>query len=162
MRLRYFFVPYKDYTKMPGSYGLTIDIFAPTGSAEDGLGSDRWTIAPGFVTGFVFGKFATFPIISYQFSSKQQSNLIPESQKKELHGMSIQAICVYNFNPKNYMDFTPAFVVNNFEEAGRDDFQIESNYFYMVKKNKIQVGGFVRYRFNSESGSIRASLRVFI
>lgn len=162
IRFRYFWVPYKNYAKMPGAYGMTVDVFAPTGKAEDGLGSDRWTIAPGLTTGFVFGKFATFPILSYQYSSKQTSDLIPESQKKELHGATVQAICVYNLSASSYFDFTPAFIANNFEEAGADDFQVEANYFYMAKKNKLQIGGFIRRTFKSDVTTLRGSVRVFL
>lgn len=162
MRFRYFWVPYKDYAKKPGAFGLTVDLFAPTGSFEKGLGSGRWTIAPGLMLGFVFGKWGAFPIVSYQYNSKQNSDLIPEDQKESLNGFSFQVYNSYVINAKNFIDFTPAYIVNNFEDAGRDVFQIEANYFYMVKPSKLQVGGFIRRIFKSDITSIRASVRLFL
>jgi hypothetical protein len=162
MRFRYFWVPYKNYEKKPGAFGLTVDVFTPTGKYENGLGNARWTIAPGVMAGFVFGKWGAFPIISYQYSSKQSTDLISEEQKKALNGVTFQIYNSYVINAKNFIDFTPSFIVNNFEDQGKDDFQIEGNYFYTLKPNKVQIGGFFRRVFNSDITSIRVSLRVFL
>ena len=41
-RLRYFAIPYKDYTKFFGSFGAALDVFFPLGSYENGLGFWGW------------------------------------------------------------------------------------------------------------------------
>jgi hypothetical protein len=88
--------------------------------------------------------------------------LISEEQKKALNGVTFQIYNSYVINAKNFIDFTPSFIVNNFEDQGKDDFQIEGNYFYTLKPNKVQIGGFFRRVFNSDITSIRVSLRVFL
>jgi hypothetical protein len=41
IRARYFYLPYKNYDKLFGAFGPSIDIFAPTGNFENGIGSIR-------------------------------------------------------------------------------------------------------------------------
>lgn len=134
IRFRYYWTPYKNYRKKPGAFGFAIDSYVPTGKLENGLGRGRWILATGISTAFVFHKFSIFPILSYLYSGEISSDKIPAESKKALHGFIIQSICVYNFSEKSYLDCTPAFFKNSYTNAGKDDFQIEGNYLYMVKK----------------------------
>lgn len=68
IRLRYFYIPYRDYTKFVGSFGASLDIYAPTGKFEDGLGSSSWRFSPGVIVGLMANKSGTisfFPSFSY-------------------------------------------------------------------------------------------------
>ena len=68
---------YKNYEKFVGAFGPSIDIFVPTGKIEDGLGSDRWIISPGFTVGLMASDMIQFfPILSYQYAGKPVSDNI--------------------------------------------------------------------------------------
>lgn len=161
MRFRYFWFPYKDYSRKPSAFGLTMDTYAPTGSYDRGLGSGRWRVSPGIYTGFVFGKFSTFPIFSYLYTSANERVKIPTASNKDMNGMTVQSICVFNMNGKSYLDCTPAFLLNDFTDASKNDFRIEGNYLYMIKKNRLQVGCFARRTFRIHVTTIRASVRLY-
>jgi len=160
-RFRYYWIPYKDYSKKPGALGFMVDSYLPTGSLNEGLGRGRWIIASGLSTAFVFGKFSTFPGISYLYSGEIMNNKIPAEARKALHGYIIQSICVYKFNKKSYLDFTPIFIKNSYSNSGKNDFVMEGNYLYMVKRNKIQVGCFARRYFRGDATTLRAAMRIY-
>ncbi|HXL54854.1 MAG TPA: hypothetical protein VN958_01270, partial [Chitinophagaceae bacterium] len=162
MRFRYYWVPYRNYSKKPGAFGFALDAYAPTGKFENDLGMGRWIAAPGITTAFVFGSFSTFPVLSYLHCSGILSDKVSAENKKELNGFIMQFVCVYKFSKKNYLDCTPYFIKNSYTNAGKDDFQVESNYLYMVKKNKLQVGGFVRRIFRGNVTTVRASVRLYL
>ncbi|MEP6949908.1 MAG: hypothetical protein ABI863_11560 [Ginsengibacter sp.] len=161
MRFRYYWVPYKNYSKKPGAFGFAIDSYVPTGKLEDGLGRNRWIVATGLSTAFVFGKFSTFPYIYYLYSSEIRSDKISAAAKRALNGYIIQSICVYNINKNSYLDCTPIFMKNSYSNSGKDDFVVEGNYLYMVKQNKIQIGCFARRYFLGNSTTIRAAMRIY-
>jgi len=161
MRFRYYWVPYKNYIKKPGAFGFAIDSYVPTGKLDDGLGRNRWIIATGLSTAFVFGKFSTFPYIYYLYSSEIKSDKISAASRRALHGYIIQSISVYNINKNSYIDFTPIFMKNSYSNAGKDDFVLEGNYLYMVKRNKIQVGCFARRYFLGNTTTVRANMRIY-
>jgi hypothetical protein len=161
MRFRYYWVPYKNYSKKPGAFGFAIDSYVPTGNLDNGLGRNRWIIATGLSTAFVFGKFSTFPYFYYLYSSKIRSGKLSDEAKRALNGFIIQSICVYNINKKSYLDFTPIFMKNSYSNAGKDDLVLEGNYLYMVKRNKVQIGCFARRYFRGNSTTIRANMRVY-
>ena len=117
IRLRYFWVPYKDYSKKPGALGFVIDAYLPSGNRDNGLGRGRWIVAPGISTAFVFGNFSVFPNLSYVYSSKIITGKIP-ANNQALNGYMIQTICVYKLNKKNYVDCTPFFIKNSYSNAG--------------------------------------------
>lgn len=161
MRFRHYWVFFRNYEKKPGTLGLATDIYAPTGKSHDGLGSGKWIISPGVMTGFVFGKFSTFPILSYLYSGKFDTNKGGAIAEKGWHGLTLQSITVYNFSKKSYADCTPAFLLNNFDDMSKNDFRIEGNYLYMVKKNKLQLGVFMRRIFKADITTIRANARLY-
>jgi len=161
MRFRYFWVPYKNYSRKPSTFGGVFESYMPTGNRENALGSGRWIISPGITTGFVFHKFSTFPILSYQYTSSVANTKVPNENTEAMNGFTIQSICVYNFNKKSYLDCTPVFIVNKFSDASHNDFRLEGNYLYMVKKNRLQVGCFARKIFKAHVTTIRASVRMY-
>jgi len=160
IRLRYYWIPYKHYSRKPGAFGLLLDSYIPTGSLKDGLGRGRWIFAPGLSTAFVFGRFSTFPIICYLYSSEIKDSKTPSPGAGELNGYIIQSICVYKFK-KSYLDCTPIFIKNSYSNNGNDDFVLEGNYLYMIKPNKMQIGCFARRYFRGNSTTLRAAWRIY-
>jgi hypothetical protein len=161
MRFRYYWVPYKNYAKKPGAFGFAVDSYIPTGKLEDGLGRNRWILATGMSTAFVFGRFSTYPYIYYLYSSEIRSDKLSPAAKRSLHGYIIQSICVYNITKHSYLDFTPIFIKNSYSNGGKDDVVVEGNYLYMVKQNKVQVGCFARRYFLGNSTTVRAGMRIY-
>ena len=161
LRFRYYWIPYKDYSKKPGAFGFVVDSYLPTGSFVNGLGRGRWIAATGLSTAFVFGKFSTFPIISYLYSGEIMSSKISPENRQALNGYTIQCICVYKFNKKSYMDCTPTFMKSSYSNNGKNDFVLEGNYLYMVKQNKMQVGCFARRYFYGNATTLRAAMRIY-
>jgi len=160
IRFRYYWIPYKDYSKKPGAFGFLVDSYMPVGSLKYGLGRGRWIFAPGLSTAFVFGRFSTFPIVSYLYSSEIKGVKIPSPGTGALNGYMIQSICVYKFK-KSYLDCTPIFMKNSYSNSGKDDFVVEGNYLYMIKPNKMQIGCFARRYFHGNSTTLRAALRIY-
>ena len=160
IRLRYYWIPYKHYSRKPGAFGLLLDSYMPTGSLKNGLGRGRWIFAPGLSTAFVFGRFSTFPIISYLYSGEIRGSKTSSMGAGTLNGYMIQSICVYKFR-KSYLDCTPIFMKNSYSNNGKDDFVLEGNYLHMVKPNKMQVGCFARRYFHGKSTTLRAALRIY-
>ncbi|MEO6454435.1 MAG: hypothetical protein ABIN97_10200 [Ginsengibacter sp.] len=161
MRFRYYWVPYKNYAKKPGAFGLAIDAYVPTGKLDYGLGRNRWVVATGLSTAFVFGNFSTFPYIYYLYSSEIMSDKLSVAGKRALNGYIIQSVCVYKLNKKNYIDCTPIFMKNSYSNSGKDDFVVEGNFQHMVKQNKFQVGCFARRYFHGNTTTFRASMRMY-
>ena len=160
IRLRYNWIPYKDYSKKPGAFGFSIDAYLPSGNRDNGLGRGRWIVAPGISTAFVFGNFSMFPNISYVYSSEIIRGKLPATNNA-LKGYMLLNSFVYKINKKNYIDCTPFFIKNSYSNGGKDDFITEGNYLYMIKQNKIQVGCFFRRYFYGNTTTIRASMRYY-
>ena len=160
IRFRYYWIPYKHYSRKPGAFGLLLDTYVPTGSFKDGLGRGRWIFAPGLSTAFVFGRFSTFPFVAYLYSSEIKDVKTSTPGSEALSGYIIQSICVYKFR-KSYLDCTPIFMKNSYSNSGKDDFVLEGNYLYMIKPNKMQVGFFARRYFLGNSTTLRAAWRIY-
>jgi hypothetical protein len=71
LRLRYFVVPYRRPEARLFSVGASVDVTAPVGSVEDGLGSGAWHVIPGIMAGLRLddtGAWSLFGVVSYQYS----------------------------------------------------------------------------------------------
>lgn len=160
-RLRYFFLPYKDYDNFLGAFGPSVDIFAPTGSFENGLGSSSWVLAPGATAGFMFADWIqSFLIVSYQYVSKPTTDLIPDEQKRERHGLTIQALTPVVFSEKFFMQITPIYSLGDFTEEKNDRFNMEVQASYAITPT-LQASGFYRGEFEDKNHTVRLGLTVF-
>lgn len=163
IRLRYFGITHLDYSKkFGGVWAGSVDLIAPTGKFEDGLGTGSWVIAPGIVGGLILSKtFQSFPIVSYQFISKSSSDLIPEAQKKARHGLTFQAITVLNFNSW-FLWLTPIYVIPDLGDSSQKNrFIIELNPSLNPVGN-VKPSAFYRYDFQNKSHQLRASVIIYI
>lgn len=162
IRIRYFWLPYKDYSRFIGAFGPSVDIFAPTGNYADGLGSSSWVVSPGVTVGLMAADWIQFfPILSYQYVSKQTTDQIPESQKKSRQGLTFQIITPIVFSDKFFMQVTPIFSINDFDDSRQDRFAAELFASYAVHTT-IQVTGFFRGNFEDEVYTYRLGLTMFL
>lgn len=161
LRGRYFFLPYKNYDNFFGAFGPSIDVFAPTGSFEDGLGSSRWSLSPGLTAGLMFADWIqAFPIVSYVFASKPTTDLIPEDQKKETHGLSVQAIVAVVFTEKLFAQITPIYSLSDFTDAKLDRYVQEVLLSYAITPT-LQTSAFWRGNFKDKDHTLRVGVTVF-
>ena len=161
-RLRYFYLPYKNYDKFIGAFGPSIDIFMPTGNYEHGLGSSSWLIQPGITVGLMIADWIQmFPILSYQYTSKPSTDLIPEELKKDQNGLSFQIITPIIFSDKFFMQVTPVYTASNFGDERQDRYIQELFGQYKIS-SKLQASFFYRGVFEDEDHTMRLGLVVFL
>jgi hypothetical protein len=66
LRIRAFYLPYTKHTIGFSGFGLSIDVYAPSGAEEYYLGTGNWTLAPGVLFEFTATKWlGIYPILSY-------------------------------------------------------------------------------------------------
>jgi len=163
LRLRYFFLPYKNYDNFIGAFGPSVDIFAPTGSYEDGLGSSSWSISPGVTAGLMFADWIqAFPIVSYVYASRPTTDLIPESGKKARHGLSVQAIVAVVFTEKFFMQITPVYSIGDFDDAGNTSRYIQELLGSYTLSPKLQAALFYRGVLADKDHTVRLGLTMFL
>jgi hypothetical protein len=161
-RARYFYLPYKNYDKFVGAFGPSVDVFAPTGNFENGLGTSSWLVQPGVTVGLMISEqVQMFPILSYQFTSKPGTDLIPDNLKQEQHGMSFQIITPIVFSSKFFMQVTPIYTASNISNVRQDRYIQELVAQYAIKSN-LQLSAFYRGIFEDENHTARLALVVFL
>lgn len=162
IRARYFWLPYKDYSQFVGAFGPSVDLFAPTGSFEDGLGTSSWIISPGVMVGLMAADWIQFfPILSYQYVSKPTTDAIPDSLKKSRSGMTFQVLIPIVFSPKFFMQVTPVYAMNDFDNSDANRFAPQVNAAYVVN-SQLQLSGFFNGVFKDEAYTFRLGLTVFL
>ncbi|WP_298536680.1 hypothetical protein [uncultured Algibacter sp.] len=161
LRARYFWLPYKNYDKTIGAFGPSIDVFAPTGNFENGLGSGRWIVSPGVTVGIMAADWIQFfPIASYQYASKPVYNNPAPALDVATHGLSFQVITPIVFSDKFFMQVTPVFKMNNFNDERQDRFEQEVFAAYSLN-SKMQLTAFYSGKFEDENHTVSAGLSVF-
>lgn len=137
IRARYFYLPYKNYEKFFGVFGPSIDIIAPTGSLSNGIGSGRWTIAPGIAMGLMFSeKIQVFPVLSYQYMSKTV-NGDNTAANSDIRGGSLQFITVLVPSPKTFFQITPIFGQTYYNGIGSFGYTQEISFGYQFGPKSI-------------------------
>ena len=160
-RVRYFWLPYKNYDKLVGAFGPSLDVFAPTGKLEDGLGSGRWIISPGVTVGLMAADWIQFfPIASYQYASKPTYSNPSPAADMATHGFSFQVITRIIFSEKFFMQVTPVLKLNNFNDVRQDRFEQEVFAAYTLNP-KMQLTAFYSGKFEDKNHTVSAGLSVF-
>ncbi len=162
LRARYFYLPYKNYDNFLGAFGPSIDIFVPTGSFENGLGSGRLVVSPGVTVGLMASEtIQFFPILSYQYSSKPiYDNPTPETNKAT-NGLSFQVITPIVFSDKFFMQVTPILKMNDLGNARQDRFIQEVFASYAIHE-KMQLTGFYSGNFQDKIHTASIGLTIFL
>ncbi len=162
IRARYFYLPYKNYDKLFGAFGPSLDVFAPTGSIENGIGSGRWTISPGIMAGLMVADWIQFfPIVSYQFAGKPVYDNPPEAVDKSTSGLTFQVITPVVFSEKFFMQITPILRMNDLGDARQDRYIQELFAAYAATSN-MQITGFYNGNFKDEVHQISVGLTIFL
>jgi hypothetical protein len=162
IRVRYFHLFLKDYTKFFGAFGPSIDLIIPTGNFKNGLGADRWIISPGIAGGLMFSsKFQVFPILSYQYTSKPVSDANTNFEKEPFHGVTLQFISSIRVTPSSFMFVTPVFRHSNFNDSKSFRYVQEIQYVYSVTKTS-QITAFYRGNFKEEIHQFSIGYTMFL
>jgi len=162
VRARYFFLPYKNYEKFVGAFGPSIDVFAPTGSFEDGLGSGRWIISPGITIGLMAAEWIQFfPIISYQYASEPTyDNPVPKVNKSS-NGFTFQVLIPIILSDKFFIQVTPNVKLNDLEDERQDSFVQEFFAAYSINPKK-QATLYYSGDFKNEIHTVNVGLTIFL
>ena len=162
LRARYFWLPYKNYDKLLGAFGPSIDVFAPSGSFENGLGSDRWLVSPGLTVGLMVADWIQlFPIVSYQYASAPLSEAAENAGIKETHGITFQVLAPIVFSEKFFMQITPIYQMNNLKDERQDRYIQELFASYSITKT-MQITGYYNGNFKDEIHTLSLGLTVFL
>ena len=162
IRGRYFYLPYKNYDKFIGAFGPSVDVFAPTGDMEHGLGSGRWILSPGVTVGLMAADWVQFfPIVSYQYSSKPVKDLPRPEANEATHGLSFQVITPIVFSEKFFMQVTPVYKINNLEDQDQNRFNQELFASYSLSPT-MQLTGFYNGNFKDEIHQASLGITLFL
>ena len=164
IRLRYFYIPYRDYSKTFGAFGASMDVFIPTGKFEDGLGSSSWRFSPGFTFGLIINESQTisaFPVISYIYTTEPTSDQIPEELKEVDHGINFQVISSFVLSEDAFLLVTPIYDIKDIDDEKEDEFLLEVELVFDIARDKYQVGGFYRASFQSKVHTFRVLFQCF-
>ncbi len=162
LRTRYFYLPYKDYSKLFGAFGPSVDIFIPTGNAENGLGSGRWVIAPGVTAGLMVSEtIQFFPVLSYQYVSKSNLDSIPDSENESLNGVSFQVITPIVISERFFTQITPVLALNDFREDDSFRYSQEVLLSYGIKPT-LWANLFYRGTFEDDIHTIRLGITIYL
>ena len=160
IRVRYFYLPYKNYEKFIGALGPSIDIIAPVGNTSNGIGAGRWIIAPGVATALMFADWVqVFPVLSYQYMSKPVIKDTLEVNDP-INGITLQFISVFALSPKAFVAVTPIF--NEHFLAGTNSFSYiqEVSFGYMVAP-KGQISAYLKGDFKDKLYQMSVGYTVF-
>jgi hypothetical protein len=155
-------LPYKNYDKFVGAFGPSLDIFAPTGSFENGLGSGRWLISPGITVGLMAADWIQFfPILSYQYAGKPTYDNATNAQNVETHGITFQVITPIVFSDKFFLQLTPILQMNNINDERADRYVQELFAAYSLEE-KLQLTAFYNGNFKDEIHTLSVGLTIFL
>ncbi len=162
IRGRYFYLPYKNYDKLIGAFGPSLDVFAPTGKFENGLGSGKWIVSPGVTVGLMAADWIQFfPILSYQYGSKPVYSAPEGINNEATHGMTFQVITPIVFSEKFFMQVTPIYRMNSFNDVRQDRYVQEITAVYSMTPT-LQVSGFYNGNFQDKIHQVSAGLTIFL
>ena len=162
LRLRYFWLPYKDYSKVFGAFGPSVDVFVPTGDYGNGLGTGRWVIAPGVTAAFMIADWIQlFPVLSYQYTSKSTSSLIPDTLDNVKHGASFQIITPIILSEKVFTQVTPVLSYADFNDDKSFGYAQELLLSYGLKQT-LWINAFYRGDFKNEFHTVRLGFTLYI
>ncbi|MBN1199527.1 MAG: hypothetical protein JXA23_09265 [Bacteroidales bacterium] len=160
IRIRYFWLPYKNYTRFVGAFGPSLDIIVPTGRIKNGLGTGRWFISPGISAGLMFNEyFQIFPVLSYQYMSKPGNPEYALSDQA-FHGMSLQFIIALAISEKAFFNLTPMFNWNDFNDINSLVFATEVLFGYQVLP-KGQISAYYNGNFSSNTHQLSVGYTFF-
>jgi hypothetical protein len=159
IRVRYFFLPYKNYANFIGAFGPSVDIIAPVGNVANGIGTGRWIIAPGLAGALMFSEmFQLFPVLSYQYMSKPVTS--DAVVNDPMNGVSLQLIAVLALSQKAFVSATPTFNQLYLNGSGTFSYVQELSFGYMVGQ-KGQLSAYFKGDFKDNLYQMSVGYTVF-
>ncbi len=147
MRIRYFSAVKRNLNKTVIAIAPLIDITVPTGSAENGLGGDTWSLAGGLVVGLVLSEnISLFPGANYVYLTKPKES-----------GFGLQTNMSVKFSPNTFLFLNPIVTFFSFDTI----WQAELNINHIVIPNKFKVNAGWYPNFTNNINDFRAGATVF-
>ena len=145
--------------------GASIDLYAPTGRFEDGLGTSSWRISPGIIVGFILNETKTisiFPNLSYTYTSEPSSPNVPDELNETDHGMTFQIINSFVISDDAFVLVTPIYDIKDINDEKEDEFILEIEPVFDLMKDKYQAGVFYRGAFVSKTHTFSVYFTIFL
>jgi hypothetical protein len=150
-RVRYFRAVKRNITKRLIAIAPYADISIPTGSAKNGLGSDRWSLAAGVVAGYIVSpKISMFPGVGLV-------HLTAPSGGDSQTGLTFQTNMSVSFSKRSFLFVNP--IVTFLDET---NWQAELNYNYIVTPNKLKVNAGWIPNFTNDVDTFRVGATFFL
>ncbi|OHX67350.1 hypothetical protein NH26_13860 [Flammeovirga pacifica] len=150
-KIRYFYVPYKDDSKIISSMGLSLNITLPLGNTKFGLGDGSLKIATGIMLGYIANRsksISFFPTISYQYISKKH----PENSIEEVfHGINIELLSSIVINDDIFIQIKPIIDIEDINNFSHQEFSLEIEPVINICNGKFQVGTYYKGVFQKQS-----------
>ncbi|MBD0400110.1 hypothetical protein [Flammeovirga sp. EKP202] len=162
-RLRYFYIPFKDYTKTISSVGLSLDVTLPLGDTKKGIGDGCFKFAPGLMLGFMANKSQTisfFPTIAYQYTYQQKQS--EQSKDQIYHGLNIEFLSSFVLSEDLFVHVKPILDVKDMSNFSQSEFVLEVEPVVDICKDKYQVGVFYKGEFRKNAHTFSVYFTIFI
>ena len=148
IRVRYFRAVKRNISKSIIAIAPFADITIPTGSAQNGLGSDTWSIAAGAVVGIVLNeKLSLFPGANYVYLTASKES-----------GLGLQTNMSLKFNKRTFMFVNPMVTFFDFETVWQGELNL--NYIVTPSKFKVNLGWVPNFTY--DINTIRVGATFFI
>ena len=163
IRVRYFRVVKRNITPRFIAVAPFADVTLPTGSFKNGLGTSSWSLAGGVVFGFIVSKnLSLFPGASYVHITKLSTDLIPEDQKYNSHGIGLQFNASYMFNKSTFLFINPTPTFLRINDSWKTIWSGEVNINKIIKPNKFKVNAYWGPDFTNHIHVFRAGCTFFL
>ncbi|MEN9570227.1 MAG: hypothetical protein RL172_1458 [Bacteroidota bacterium] len=162
-RTRYFKILKRNISKKFIALGTLLDVTAPTGSFENGLGSSSWTLSAGTIFGLLLSKkLSLFPGLSYVHITKPASDKIPPLLKHAANGLGLQFNCSYRFNKTTFMFINPLPTFLHINGNWSSNWAAEFSLNKIVKPNKVKVNLGYNPNFTTGAYALRFGTTFFL
>jgi len=147
VRVRYFNAIKRNISKTIIAIAPFTDITIPTGSFEDGLGGDTWSLAAGAVIGIALSKnIFLFPGANYVYLTEPEES-----------GLGLQTNMSVKFNPNSFLFLNPIVTFFSFDTI----WQAELNYNYIIIPNKFKVNAGWNPNFTNDINTFRLGATIY-
>ncbi|NQZ45858.1 MAG: hypothetical protein HRT65_16255 [Flavobacteriaceae bacterium] len=148
IRVRYFNAIKRNLSESIIALVPFADITVPTGSVENGLGADTWSLAGGVILGVLLSeKVSLFPGINYVYLTAPNES-----------GVGLQTNMSLRFNQNSFVFVNPIVTFFDFDTI----FQAEFVYNHIIVPNKFKVVAGWLPNFTTEANTFRIGATFFL
>jgi opacity protein-like surface antigen len=153
MRVRYFHAAKRNISERFIAIAPYADITIPSGSVNNGLGADIWSLTGGVVFGYVLTpKIALFPGVGYVHVTDSDKSGIASQ-----NGVNFQTNMSINFSKKTFLFVNPIVTI-----LDRTLWTGELNLNYMVKPSKLKTNIGYYPDFTNDIHTFRIGATIFL